>query len=110
MQVGIRLDLVVGTSTEHGAWMVLRVPSVDCAFVVLVHQQPLVSAVVARTHVALGAPQDEPAAQLLAVQVGVQLPSGHRGGRVNVSLWPPGPTTPDDPAAPAVLTSGDHTL
>ena len=68
--VRVGLDLVVGAPAEHRAGVVLGVPAVDGVLVVLVQQQPLLLAAELAVPVAH---QHEPAAQLLAVQVGVQL-------------------------------------
>ena len=97
----VGLDLVVGPPAEHRGRVVLRVPAFDGVLVVLVQQQPLV---------AVPADQDEPAAQLLAEQVGVEVAGPHRGRRVVGGVRGPGAPVPDDHVAAAVLAVRDDPL
>ena len=63
--------------------MLLRVPAVDGVVVPLVEEQPLVlPSTGAAPAPAVGADEDEPAGQLLAEEVEVELAGLHRGQRI----------------------------
>jgi hypothetical protein len=93
--------------------MVLGIPSIDGVVVVLVQEQPVLLAVLrllVRAVLGVGPDQDEAAAQLLAVHVGVQLAVGDRCRRVVGAVRLPGPVVPHDDVTAAVLAARDDPL
>ena len=100
-----RLDLVVGAAALHRPGVVLRVPALDGVVVVLVEQEPLrLAAAGAAAH------EHEPTAQLLPLQVEVEIARVDRLHRVLAVGHLPGPPVPHDDVATAVLPVGDHAL
>ena len=108
--IRIGLDLVVGATAEHGSGMVLGVPAVDGVLVALVDEEPLLPASSRPRAIPVATHQHQPAAQLVAVHVGVQLARGHRRGRVVGAARLPRADVPHDHVAAAVLALGDHAL
>ena len=100
----VGLDLVVGAPAEHGGREILGVPAFHGVLVVLVHQQPLVGAGPAGAH------QDEPAAQLFPVHIGVELARLDRRGWIIGGVRLPGAAVPHDHVPAAVLAPRDDAL
>ena len=100
-------DLIVGAPAQRRLWVVLRIPALDGVLVVLVQQQPLLLTGTVRP-----APphQDEPAAQLLPVKVGVKITGRHRGRRVVRRVRLPRTGVPHDHVAAAILPGRDDPL
>ena len=119
-RVAVGLDVVVGAAGLDALRVVLGVPALLRIGAALVDEQPLVALVVlegaGRRVVALAPaaarPDDrEPAGDLLAVQLELQL-AGRDGGRgvEGRRLRLPGAPVPDDDVARAVLLRGDDAL
>ncbi len=108
LHVGGGRHLVVRPSRLDRPGVLLRVPSEQGVLVVLVQEQPLFLA----RPVLVPPDEDEPAGQLLALEVDVELALLDGGDRLGVGRagGRPRPPVPHDDVAAAVLALGDDAL
>jgi hypothetical protein len=99
-------DLVIGAPAEHRLGVVRRIPAFDGMLAALVQQQPRVL-----TGPVPAAPyQDQAAAELVTMHLGMQFAGRDRRCRIAGSVRLPCVTVPDDHVTAAILSRRDDVL